>query len=465
MIHEGDRTMAKKRKAKRPTKADLPEELIEVTSVKMTSFQAENVLRVKALRLDLDKLGNVVTIEGANEAGKSSALKGIEMSIAGAGVIPADPIHDDHGEGKVISRFDIERPVDEARPELGVEKFGQLVATREFKRGKPPKLTVRIHGQKRALERPQVIFDILMDHIALDPLQFQKMPDEQKQQILAELAGLDLAPINSKRKGLFDERTEVNRDVKRLEAEHEATTFHDDAPKQEVVVSELVAESDRRRTHNEAGRFLDGTLTQTQREIAEAREKLTALTASLADMQRIERETVEKLSAFMPLDEDEVRDQIEAADEINAKVRGNAQFEKTGEAYAESKAEADDLTSQIEKLDADKKQMLVDAESRLPVKGLGFSDEGVVTYKGKPFNQAGKSATAVVSCGVSIKLNEDKMLKILCIDDAEKMDGKTKRKVAEMGVASGFQIFMAQVMPDAGPSKGAVIIEDGEAQA
>lgn len=453
--------MAKKR-SKGPTKADLPDELMEVTSVQMTSFQAENVLRVKAFRLDMDKLGNVVTIEGDNEAGKSSALKSIEMAIAGAGVIPADPIHGDHGEGKVIARFNIERPVDLDDPSKGVEKFGQLVATREFKRGKAPKLVVRIHGQKRALASPQTIMEVLLDPIALDPLQFQKMPDEQKQQILAEMTGLDLAAINTKRQQVFDERREVNRDVKRLEAEYEATTFHEDAPKQEVVVSDLVKELDGRREHNARGGELDNILGVTASALREKRDEMQMLQAEIAKLTEHEAKTLAEVAEFVPQDEAEIHAQIEDADEINAKVRDNAKHAKTGTDYKAALAEADAFTSQIEQLDADKKQMLIDAESRLPVKGLGFSDEGVVTYKGKPFSQAGKSATAVVSCAVSMKLNEDKMLKILLIDDAEKMDGKTKRKVAEMGADKGFLIVQAQVMPDAGPSEGAVIIEDGE---
>ena len=461
--------MAKKRKAKRPTKQDLPAELMEVTSVEMTSFQAENVLRIKAFRLDMDKLGNVVTIEGENEAGKSSALKSIEMAIAGAGVIPADPIHGDHGEGKVIARFNIERPVDVDDPSKGVETFGQLVATREFKRGKAPKLIVRIHGQKRTLASPQTIMEVLLDPIALDPLQFQKMPDEQKQQILAEMTGLDLAAINTKRQQVFDERREVNRDVKRLEAEHDASTFHKDAPQEEVSFAELTKELDRRREHNRGGTRLDEEAKAVAATLARQRLDMESLRQSLADIQKEiaesesrDGELVTKLAEFAPVDEGEVRKQIEDADSINAKVRENARHAKASADFETVKGEADTLTTQIEQLDADKKQMLIDAEKLLPVEGLGFNEDGVVTYKGKPFDQAGKSATAVVSCGVSMKLNEDKMLKILLIDDAEKMDGKTKRKVAEMGAAKGFQIFMAQVMPDAGPSEGAVIIEDGE---
>jgi hypothetical protein len=461
--------MAKKRKAKRPTKQDLPAELMEVTSVQMTSFHAENVLRIKAFRMDMDKLGKVVTIEGDNEAGKSSALKSIEMAIAGAGVIPADPIHGDHGEGKVIARFDIERPVDPDDPSKGVETFGQLVATREFKRGKAPKLVVRIHGQKRALASPQTIMEVLLDPIALDPLQFQKMPDEQKQQILAEMTGLDLAAINTKRQQVFDERREVNRDVKRLEAEYEATTFHKDAPKAEVVVADLVKELDRRREHNESGGQLDSDLANISSRLVgmrsaleEMKAKITVSEKEIADAEEAEVNTIQKLAEFTPMDEQTIRAQITDADAINAKVRDNAKHAKSKADFDAAKAEADAFTSQIEQLDADKQQMLVDAESRLPVTGLGFNEDGVVTYKGKPFSQAGKSATAVVSCGVSMKLNEDKMLKILLIDDAEKMDGKTKRKVAEMGADKGFLIVQAQVMPDAGPSEGAVIIEDGE---
>jgi len=460
--------MAKKRKTKKPTTADLPDELIGVTSVRMTSFRAENVLRIKAAHFDLDALGNVVTIEGDNEQGKSSALKAVEMAIAGAGVIPADPIHGERGQGKVIARFNVERPTDPDDPTSDVENIG-LVATREFKRGKPPKLVVKIDGQRRALASPQTIFDVLMDHIALDPLQFQRMPDDQKQHVLAEMAGLDLHAINSKRDAVFAERTEINREVKRLEAELASTTFHDGAPKEEVVVAELMAELEKRREVNAEGKKLSDEAAKMVDDIRERTEKIAEMKKKLAEAERdLEgavryRDDVEKkISGFIPADEDMIRKQLDEADTVNAKVRDNARHLAVGTQFEAEKQKADALTEQLQQIDDDKREMLLEAEERLPVSGLGFTEEGVVTYKGKPFSQAGRSATAVVSCGVSMKLNESKMLKVLLIDDAEKMDGKTKRKVAEMGVAAGFQIFMAQVMPDAGPSDGAVIIEDGE---
>ena len=440
--------MAKKRKAKRPTKEDLPEEVAGIATVKLTSLEAENILRIKAVRLNIDELGDVVTIQARNQQGKSSLLKIVEMAIAGATTIPADPIHGKRGQGKVIARFDT--------------NIGQLVVTREFTRGKDSKLVVRLEGQRRALTKAQTILDVLMDHIGLDLRQFENMPDEEKGQVLAEMTGLDLGAINTKRQQAFDERKEVNRDVKRLKAEHGATTFHRDAPKSEVVVSELVKELDGRREHNARGGELDNTLRAAASTLLQKRDHVKMLHAAIAELEEHEAKTLAEVAEFVPLDEDEVRKQIDDADEINAKVRDNAKHAKTKADFASATAEADAFTSQIEQLDADKKKMLVEAESRLPVDGLGFTEDGILTYKGKPFSQAGRSASAVVSCGVSIKLNEDKLLKIVLLDDAEKMDRETRKQIEDMVIANGFQMFMTQVTPDAGPSEGAVIIEDGE---
>jgi hypothetical protein len=447
--------MARNRNTRRPTKADLPEDLAGINQVRLTSFQAENILRIKAVRLELDKLGDVITIEGDNEQGKSSVLKSIEMLIAGASTVPPEPIHGDRGQGKVVGRFDT--------------NIGRLVVTKEFKRNKPIKLVVRLEDQKRALSSPQTILDVLLDHIALDPLQFQKMPDEQKGQVIAELAELDLTSINKKRAELYEERTAVNRQVKILGDGYEALVKHEDAPDTEVTVTELVAELELRQKHNAEGERLEETLVMARNTLKAKTEALEAARATVATLENdvaeaesIKSDTLKALAHFEPQDEDKIRQDIAEADEINRKVRENQKRRDVGIDYTKVKEQADNLTTQIEQLDAKKRAMLVEAESRLPVEGLGFNDDGVVTYKGKPFMQAGSSATALISCGVSMALNKDRPLKLMLIDDAEKMDGKTKRKVAEMGLRNGFQICMAQVMSSAGPSAGSVVIEDGE---
>ena len=79
-------------------------------------------------------------------------------------------------------------------------------------------------------------------------------------------------------------------------------------------------------------------------------------------------------------------------------------------------------------------------------------------YKGKPLSQAGSSATALVSAAIAMALNKDSRVKLLLIDDAEKFDPPTTRKVLEMAHDNGFQVLMARVGDG---EKATVVIEDG----
>lgn len=437
--------MSKKKK----DRADLPTELIDVKTVRITSLEADNVLRVRAVRLKFDDSG-VLVIEGANEAGKSSVLKIIEMAIAGAATAPAEPIHGDEEEGKIIARFATE--------------VGELVVTKMFIKGKPQRLNIHIEGRRKALSSAQTILDILMDHIALDIRQFARMDDKKKAEVLAQLMGFDSAALDAERGKKFDLRTEVNRDVVRLRAEYESLTHHDDAPNEEVSAAELMSELDDRRQHNESGTKLNSVLTIASDELQKALTEVGSIEQSLVQARldadfaaKAKKKAVEAVAGFQPDDEEEIRQKVTKADAINDQVRENAKKKEARAAYLEKQNESDELTAGLGALDLLKKKSLADAQERLPVKGLGISN-GAVTYKGKPFSQAGSSATAVTSAAISMALNEDSLLKLVQIDDAENMDAKTTEKVVQMCVAKGFQIIMARVGKGELPT---VVIEDG----
>ena len=438
--------MAKK---KRKDRSDLPTELIDVKTVRITSLEADNVLRVRAVRLKFDKTG-VVVIEGGNQQGKTSVLKIIEMAIAGAATAPAEPIHGNEEEGTIIARFATE--------------VGELVVTKMFIKGKPQRLKVHIEGRRKALSGAQTILDILMDHIALDIRQFERMDDTKKAEVLAQLMGFDSAALDLERDSKFDRRTDVNRDVVRLKAEYGSLTHHEDAPEEEISAAELMAQLDERREHNEDGTKLNTALTHASTELQSAltevgliERQLTQARMDAEEATEQKRKAVEAVASFQPEDEAEIRQKIDKADAVNDQVRENAKKKEARAAFLAKQNESDDLTAALEQLDKQKKKSLAEAQERLPVKGLGISN-GAVTYKGKPFSQAGSSATALTSAAISMALNEDSLLKLVQIDDAEGMDAETTEAVVQMATSKGFQLIMARVGKGELPT---VVIEDG----
>ena len=342
--------------------------------------------------------------------------------------------------------------------------MGELVAKRTFKKGRLQRLTVHIEGRKKALSSGQAVFDILMDHIALDIRQFERMDDKKKAEVLAQLIGFDSAALDLERDSKFALRTDVNRDVIRLKAEYESLTHQDDAPAEEVSAAALMSELDARREHNEEGTRLNTALTHASTDLQGAltevgliERQLTQARLDAEEATEKKRKAVEAVAGFQPEDEEEIRQKIDKADAVNDQVRENAKKKEARAAFLAKQNESDDLTAALEQLDKQKRTSLAEAQERLPVKGLGISN-GAVTYKGKPFSQAGSSATALTSAAISMALNEDSLLKLVQIDDAEGMDAETTEAVVQMATSKGFQMVMARVGKGELPT---VVIEDG----
>ena len=436
------------------TKKKAAPELDKIGPLKLVSLEAENILRLTAVNITVDKNGAVL-IGGANESGKSSVLKSIEMLLAGGKAVK-DPIHDDAEKGRIVGRFST--------------KLGEVVVTKTFTRKKGPVLKITVEGYAKALAGPQTIIDALLDSIALDPLKFARMDPEKRAKMLAEIMGYDSTESDKKRADLYDDRTLVNREVKTLKGAYESITHHDDAPEKKVSASEMMAELEEITTHNAAGADLERALDTATADLAAARDELTQAKMNLLESQ----ESVDALVAsqaaaiaadddFEPKDASELRVKIKKADEINAKFLDNDNKAKARTAYLAKEKESRDLDDQIDAIDRAKKEAMEKAQENLPVKGLGISAEGV-TYKGKPFEQAGSSAIIKTSTAIAMSVNKDAPIKLLLIDDAEAIDPKTMPDVLAMAAKAGFDVWAAMTRFAEG-EEPSVIIEDGQVQA
>ena len=157
-------------------------------------------------------------------------------------------------------------------------------------------------------------------------------------------------------------------------------------------------------------------------------------------------------------DEAKIMEQITSADDINKKVRDNVEREKARRAADIANDNWQQTDVELKDATANREKARLAARENLPIPNLDIS-ESAVLYKGKPLSQAGKSAELRVSVAVAIALNKDKRVKLLLIDDAEKLDADNVKVVMEMAHEAGFQVIMARV----GDGKTAsVVIEDGE---
>ncbi len=194
--------------------------------MKIVNLYTENVMRLKAV--DITPEGPLVLIGGNNGQGKSSTINSMFLALA----------------GRAASK-DIARPVRDGADAAEVRvDLGELLVTRKWAGDKTSLSVTSKDGAKYSA--PQSILDKLRGTDAMaDPVEFAQLPAVKQKAILMGLVELPFDPedMDTRRKFLFDQRTDVSRELKRAEAQlagmHPAPAGTPDA---EVSVTDLLRE-------------------------------------------------------------------------------------------------------------------------------------------------------------------------------------------------------------------------------
>jgi uncharacterized coiled-coil DUF342 family protein len=284
---------------------------------------------------------------------------------------------------------------------------------------------------------------------------------------LKTIVGLDFTKDDSRRADLYEERTAVNRELKAREAQLARVPEHTGTPDKEESIADLASEYARRQrvnTQNAAARREAETLTaqldRLRREYTSIEVEIDSLrkrlTAKNDEIQTATRQADERTAAVAELkDEDvaEIQTRMSAAEELNQRVRQNADRAKLAASISDLSAKSDSLTEQIGSVDAGKTEKL--AAAKFPVDGLSFDETGV-TFGGLPFEQASSAEQLRISVAIGIALNPK--LKVLLIRDGSLLDADSLKLVAEMAADSDAQVWVERVDDT---RKVGVVIEDG----
>lgn len=420
---------------------------------KIVELRIENFKRVTALTLHPND--GVTTIAGRNGQGKSSTLDAIQALFGGKDASPSKPVR--LGAEKAIV----------------VAKTTDYTVTRVFKADGSSSVKIESADGAR-YSSPQAMLDGLLGRLTFDPLSFARSKPKDQAETLRALAGLDFAALDADRAKVFESRTVVNRDVKRLEGELSGLPEHPDAPTEIVDVAALAEEL--RRAEESAGdhRDLETDLRNAERQLASTRDayqknrdRKAELEAALAKCEEegsaIEaqgREWAEdvvtcrgKVERHQVIDSASVRERIASVETVNARVRANARRAEASAELARRQAQADDLTTKIAEAEAAKVAMLRNAE--FPLEGLSLGDDGV-TLHGIPFEQASSAEQLRASIAIGAALNPK--LAVMLVRDGALLDRSSLELLSEMADAAGIQLLVERV--GEGDRMG-VVIEDG----
>jgi hypothetical protein len=403
--------------------------------MKIVSLEAQNILRLKAVRIEPGD-SNVVIIGGENKQGKTSVLEAIRMAFGGARSLPAEPIH----RGAEVGSSTID--LGDLTVEFTVDADGGHVTVRDA------------DGKKKA--KPQAILDRLFSKVAFDPESFAKSKPSEQVETLKKLLGLDFSALDSERAKLYEKRTSVS--SVRSDAEVRISQFPPTcvtAPDVEVSVANLLAEKEAADAINAGHARSLEKAEATRVLVSKAQEAMDRASQALEEAKMehaMARNAVDEASP----DEDTtaIVEAIKGAEATNVLVRAKKDRAKAVSAFTEKDREYAALTKQIAGIDEDKRQQLSGA--KWPVPGLGFSDDGVL-FNGLPFAQASQAEARIVSFAIGAELNPE--LRVVLIDDGEKLDKASMQQLAQLAAEKDMQVWIERVGDG---DTGAVVIEDGE---
>lgn len=420
----------------------MPEEII---GGKIVRLEATNVRKLSAVEVFPDKDNNLVVVGGNNEQGKSTVLDSIMFAIAGKNSIPTDVLK--HGEKKGSITVELE----------------DIIVTRVF--GKGAKLEVKSKNGAK-FSSPQKLLDSIAGKLTFDPLHFQRLGDTQEGRreqvtILKEIVGLDFSELEEEKAKLYEGKTEINRDIKKLENSLGQIMLHDNVPEKPIIISDIIKKLEDAKANNSEKTSLENTKVSVKTEIDKIDGELLALESKKKELNEdkdflLEKKSLveKKIKGFVEIDEKVIMDEIENVELVNDKVKCNQAFNKMTDEKADFELVAAGLTEEIKNLDTQKLESL--KEAKMPIEKLSFSEDGVL-YKDKQFHNCSSAEKLRISAAIAVAMNPK--LRIMLIRDGSLLDDNSLNQIQKIATDTNTQIWLERVGEG---EECSIIIEDGK---
>ena len=372
-------------------------------SIKINRLEAENVKRIKAVKVEPSESGLTI-VGGKNGQGKTSVLDAIAWTLGGNKFRPSEA----------------KRRESIIPPNLRIVLNNGLVVERK---GKNSDLKVTDPEGNKA---GQQLLDEFVEELALNLPKFMEMSGREKASTLLQIIGVEdrLSELEKKEKELYNERTFIGRTADKKEKYAQEQTYYPDAPRDLVSPSELIrqqqeilARNGENQKKREQAVYLSQQVTILQQEIDALQDQYQKKQKELAEAQEAFR--IASMSAKDLQDEStaELEESIANIEEINRKVRANLDKEKAEDDAKEYRNQYNRLTTEIDSIRKEKTDLLKEAD--LPLPELAVED-GELLYKGQKWDNMSGSERLMVSTAIVRKLNPK--CGFVLLDKLEQMD-------------------------------------------
>lgn len=429
---------------------------------KVVRVRVQDFTRLRVV--DVEPPPDTVQVGGKNGQGKTSLTDAIIAAIGGKRHCPPRPIR------------------------LGADRAEILVDVGDFEVLRVfdgERTTVRVRSKDGAEYRsPQKRLDAMLGP-CFDPFGFTQLrPNEQRNLLLEilDLGDFDLEASEDRERAAREDRRDMNRDLKKVEAERDGiglpANLSPEAPDVSARVAALEAavkaEADYqarvsdgiriRQAANEAEaargdvakraedrivaarKALEAAEQQAVEEVAQAEAKAKALDQEAKDIAAaLEREE--------PIDIEGARAAVDEAREYESQVR---QRERWRELDKRAECMEKDIKTLEAKIDVESdERSKVLASAGIPVEGLTVAEEGL-EYRGVPFSQA--SQAEQIQVAVALLMAKKPRLRFLRVKDASLLDEEHLTLVQDLARNHGCQLWLETVDRDGAD----LVIEDGQ---
>jgi DNA repair exonuclease SbcCD ATPase subunit len=409
--------------------------------MRIIQLHSENVKRIKAV--DITPKDDVIILSGKNGEGKTSVLDSIwlalEYKVAKKG--NPDPLR--AGQSKGMVELDL----------------GSYIVTRKFT---PSGSTLEIRtpdGSK--ISSPQKLLDGMIGDLSFDPWEFSRKSEKEQREMLADVlysitqGKLDLASFDARYKAAYDERSDFNREKKRLTAlltQMTPPTAED--PTEEISVEDITksiadAVTIQTRTKELCDReqILNRTIERLQEELIAAQQEKEKVVRELENMPETP-------------DVDFLKGELEGIEKTNKRAREVKEYRKVREGLTLVDKEIQSLNDKMELITIEKAESL--EASPLPVDNLQITEEGVRVINDEdqevPFCQASAAQQLRISLAIAMAANPT--LRVIRIADGSLLDDESMEIIQEMAQDEDFQVWIEYVSRNEDDRVG-VYIEDG----
>lgn len=408
-------------------------------SIAINKLEIENVKRIKAVKVEPSPTGLTV-IGGNNNQGKTSVLDSIAWALGGNRFKPSKAAR----EGSVVP------------PSLKITMSNGLIVERK---GKNSSLKViDPNGNKGG----QQLLDSFVEELAINLPKFMDSTAKEKADILLQIIGVgpQLAELEIKEKQLYDQRHAIGVIADQKEKFAKEQTYYPDAPKELISIADLIAEQQEVLAKNgeNARKRQNAQQIKTAYEgkLAEVNRLSEQLKAAQAELETLENDL--QIATDLTIDlidesTEEIESNIANIEQINLKVRANLDKEKAEEEARVQREEYNRLTSEIEAVRKDKRDLLTNAA--LPLEGL-FVNDGKLLYLGQEWDNMSGSQQLMVATAIVRKLKPD--CGFVLIDKLEQMDQITLDQFGKWLEDEGLQAIATRVSTG---DECSILITDG----